>query len=113
MLTFFYSRNLARFGSNLDLSVQKPRNSPILAISTRTQRKDSSRDPEKVEKMVIIQCERLTDEREQEEVEIEIPLSVYNNMQAHSRNPGLRLRVTGRTGRTGLVHRIKKLFEKD
>ena len=61
---------------------------------------------DKGERMVRIRCERLNREREFEQVEIEIPLSVYNNMQAQS-DP---LNNRNNNNRKSLVNRIKNMF---
>ena len=84
--------------------------SSMISISTKTprirRRGETCRDPEKGERMVTIRCERLTSEREYEQVEIEIPLSVYNNMQAQS-NP---LSNRNSAQRMSLVNRLRNLF---
>ena len=61
---------------------------------------------DKGERTVRIQCERLNLDREYEQVEIEIPLSVYNNMQAQS-DP---LHNRNSANRKSLVNRIKNMF---
>ena len=80
--------------------------SSMISISTKTPRLRRRGGEAEAERMVTIRCERLTSEREYEQVEIEIPLSVYNNMQTQS-NP---LADRNATNRKSLVNRIKNMF---
>ena len=70
------------------LSSTKSDSSMISISTTRTprvrRRGEIKEEKERGEKTVRIRCGRLNNEREYEEVEIEIPLSVYNNMQTES-----------------------------
>jgi len=106
------SRRGRAYGSQLDLNVKNLRGSPVLAIHTRASRvvEPTRLETEKGERMVTIRCERLSSEREVEQVEIEIPLPVYNKMQAQSKGPNRSSRSA--TRRRGLVHKLWKIFAK-
>jgi small GTP-binding protein len=85
--------------------------SSMISISTsrtpRVRRRGEIREEkEKGEKTVRIRCGRLNTERVYEEVEIEIPLSVYNNMQTES--PAMSSRNSSE--RKSLANRLKSLF---
>jgi len=78
----------------------------MISVSTRTPGPRRRGEVDKGERTVRIRCERLNLDREYEQVEIEIPLSVYNNMQAQS-DP---LENRNSTIRKSLVNRIKRMF---
>jgi GTPase SAR1 family protein len=86
--------------------------SSMISISTsrtpRVRRRGEVKGEEKErgEKTVRIRCGRLNSERVYEEVEIEIPLSVYNNMQTES--PAMSSRNSAE--RKSLANRLKSLF---
>ena len=85
--------------------------SSMISISTsrtpRVRRRGEVREEkERGEKTVRIRCGRLNAERVYEEVEIEIPLSVYNNMQTES--PAMSSRNSSE--RKSLANRLKSLF---
>jgi len=83
--------------------------SSMISISTKTprvRRRGETKEADKGERMVTIRCERLSSEREYEQVEIEIPLSVYNNMQTQS-TP---LSNRNSSNRKSLVNRLRNLF---
>jgi hypothetical protein len=92
------------------LSSTKSDSSMISISTSRTprvrRRGDVREDKEKGEKTVRIRCGRLNNERVYEEVEIEIPLSVYNNMQTES--PAISSRNSSE--RKSLANRLKSLF---
>ena len=65
--------------------------------------------------MVTIRCERLTADKQYEQVEIEIPLSVYNNMQEEEKEGGPQGAGMGHLNRNSanrksLVKKLKNLF---
>ena len=67
------------------------------------------------ERMVTIRCERLTADKQYEQVEIEIPLSVYNNMQEEEKEGGPQGAGMGHLNRNSanrksLVKKLKNLF---
>ena len=92
------------------LSSTKSDSSMISISTTRTprvrRRGEIKEEKERGEKTVRIRCGRLNNEREYEEVEIEIPLSVYNNMQTES--PAMSSRNSSE--RKSLANRLKSLF---
>ena len=61
---------------------------------------------------VVLQVERLNKERQMEEVEIEIPASVYNNMQQVERDQGsVRSEFVRNCGkRNSLANKLKQLM---
>ena len=60
------------------------------------------------EKMVTIKVERLTRDKQVEEVEIEIPVSVYNNMETSANTDTDFVRNSGR--RKSLACKLKNLI---
>jgi len=83
--------------------------SSVLSISTGKTPILSRRNkkvPEEVERMVTIKVERLTKDKQVEEVEIEIPVSVYNNMQNNEESDFVR--NSGR--RKSLACKLKNLI---
>jgi len=85
--------------------------SSMLSVSTTKTPKTNRKTPEKDkgEKMVIIKCQRLTADKTYEEVEIEVPVPVYETMQAYTENGNSPVR--GREKR-GIGTKIKCLFSK-
>jgi len=85
-------------------------NSSILSVSTGKTpilgRRNRSRMQEEEERMVKIKVERLTKDKQVEEVEIEIPVSVYNNMQNNEESDFVR--NSGR--RKSLACKLKNLI---
>jgi len=68
-----------------------------------------------VDKMIKIKVERLNKERQMEEVEIEIPASVYNNMQQVERDQrdqdSVRSEFVRNCGkRNSLANKLKQLM---
>ena len=61
---------------------------------------------------VVLQVERLNKEKQMEEVEIEIPASVYNNMQQVERNQdSVRSEFVRNCGkRNSLANKLKQLM---
>merc|ERR1719319_2006417 len=85
--------------------------SSMLSVSTTKTPKTNRKSPEKEkgEKMVLIKCQRLTADKTYEEVEIEVPVPVYETMQAYTENGNSPVR--GREKR-GIGTKIKCLFSK-
>ena len=83
----------------------------MLSVSTTKTPKTNRKSPEKEkgEKMVLIKCQRLTADKTYEEVEIEVPVPVYETMQAYTDNGNSPVR--GREKR-GIGTKIKCLFSK-
>ena len=84
---------------------------PVIAIATRPPARRGEAGRSEAERMVTIRCERLTSAREYEQVEIEIPQCVYNNMQTQPLTKPL-ARVAQRR-KEGLVHKLWKIFVKE
>ena len=64
-------------------------------------------------KMIRIKCQRLTEDKIYEEVEIEVPAPVYETMQAYTENGTSSVtRKNGAEKRSGLGTKIKCLFSK-
>jgi len=83
--------------------------SSVLSISTGKTPilgRRNKKVPEEVERMVTIKVERLTKDKQVEEVEIEIPVSVYNNMQNNEESDFVR--NSGR--RKSLACKLKNLI---
>jgi len=85
-------------------------NSSVLSISTGKTpilgRRNARKVQEEAEKLVKIKVERLTRDKQVEEVEIEIPVSVYNNMQNNEESDFVR--NSGR--RKSLACKLKNLI---
>lgn len=118
-------RAKGRFGSshNLHGATGTTTTSPIISITTKSKRTSDAGcatprwTTSGTERMVTIQCERLSRERQHEQVEIEIPLSVYNNLQRGTRPGQPRSRPRSATTRRpvssgGLAHKIWRIFAK-
>ena len=86
-------------------------NSSVLSISTKTPllgRRNQRRALEEPEQMVKIRVERLTRDKQVEEVEIEIPRSVYSNMRENTEAESDFVRNSGK--RKSLACKLKNLI---
>ena len=87
-------------------------NSSVLSVSTgRTPmlgRRNQRRVMEEEEQMVKIRVERLTRDKQVEEVEIEIPRSVYSNMRENTEAESDFVRNSGK--RKSLAYKLKNLI---
>ena len=87
-------------------------NSSVLSVSTmRTPmlgRRNQRRAVEEEEQMVKIRVERLTRDKQVEEVEIEIPRSVYSNMRENTEPESDFMRNSGK--RKSLAYKLKNLI---
>lgn len=83
----------------------------MLSVSTTKTPRASRRFPEKDrEKMITIKCQRLTADKTYEEVEIEVPAPVYENMQAYGDHSSMQAR--NNKERKTLGNKLKSLFAK-
>lgn len=84
----------------------------MLSVSTTTKTPRASRRfPEKDrEKMITIKCQRLTADKTYEEVEIEVPAPVYENMQAYGDHNSIQAR--NNKEKKTLGNKLKSLFAK-
>jgi len=83
----------------------------MLSVSTTKTPRSSRRFPEKEkEKMITIKCQRLTADKTYEEVEIEVPAPVYENMQAYGDHSSVQAR--NNKERKTLGNKLKSLFAK-
>ena len=74
-------------------------------VSRRTERKVRSGDT------VTIRCQRINSDKEVEEVEIEVPAAVYNNIQGNSEENGNLVRNSKE--RRSLGSKLRRLILKD
>ena len=65
----------------------------------------------KIEETIVIKCQRLNSHKEVEEVEIEVPATVYNNIQKQS-DTACNL-VRNAKERRSLGSKLKRLILKD
>ena len=73
-------------------------------------RKNSSAKDNKVEKAMTIKCQRLTADRTYEEIEVEVPVPIYETIQLYNDTGSLAAR--GHKERRSFGAKLKNLFTK-
>ena len=86
--------------------------SSMISISTSKTPRMSRKVPEKVksEKMITIKCQRLAADKTYEEVEIEVPAPIYENMMVYGDQGSVAMKDMRE--RKSLGNKLKSLFTK-